>query len=403
MTLSPKAFADEARKELNDGILDWWMSHGLDQENGGFIGEVDNQNNQVPTAEKGSVLNARILWTFSSAYRIEKLEKYKEMADRAYAYLRDYFIDKEFGGIYWLLDCKGNPVDTKKQVYAQAFALYGLSEYCRIDPNPEARELCDQFFGVIEKFTYDPTNGGYFESYTREWKLMEEQRLSVKDEADPKSMNTHLHIMEAYANYYRVTPSQKLADRIRHLLELFEKHIIDSKTGNFSLFFSEKWDKTSPIVSFGHDIEGSWLLMEAAEVIEDEAWIDRITAPAMRLADETVARGLDADGSLFYEQIGLDGHLDDDKHWWPQIEAVVGLINAWQVSDNPAYYEHAVGLWTFIKKNIIDSQYGEWFFLVSREGEPILDKEPKAGFWKCPYHNSRGCMELIERLEKLES
>jgi len=402
MTLSPKQFAEAARKELNENILGWWMTHCIDETNGGFIGEVDNQNNPIEDADKGSVLNARILWTFSSAYRVEKNERYKQMADRAFEYFTIHFIDKEFGGIYWLLDSKGRPADTKKQIYAQAFALYGMSEYCRIDPSPKARELCEMLYQVIENHARDKELGGYCESCDREWKPLEEQRLSVKDEAVPKSMNTHLHIMEAYANYYRVAPSSALADRIRDLLEIFDKYIIDHKTGNFSLFFQENWDKTSPIVSFGHDIEGSWLLMEAAEVIEDQEWIDRITGPAMRLVDETVARGLDTDGSLFYEQMGLEGHLDDDKHWWPQIEAIVGLINAWQLRENFAYYNHALDIWSFIQKSIVDSKYGEWFFLVSREGEPITDKEPKAGFWKCPYHNSRGCLELIERLEALE-
>jgi mannobiose 2-epimerase len=403
MILKNELFAqlkDEMSHELQS-ILDYWTRNTIDKENGGFYGRINGQNQIIPNSDKGAVLNARILYTYSAAYRILKNPKLIDIAHRAKIYLLEKFWDQEHGGIYWMLDYKGNAADTKKQIYALSFAMYALTEYFRVTNDKEALDYAIQLFELIEKYSFDKDLNGYFEAYSREWELLEDLRLSEKDENERKTMNTHLHILEAYTNLYRVWPNKKLQKQLRNLIEIFTEKIIDKTTNSFNLFFDESWFSKSEISSFGHDIEGTWLLYEAAEVLNDKALIVNIEDVILKMIDQVAKNGLDADGGMVYE--GKQRKvIDFDKHWWPQAEAIVGFVNAWQLSKNEDYLEKAINVWTFTKNKIIDKQNGEWFFRVNREGTPYIE-EDKVGPWKCPYHNSRACLEIIERYEKLNN
>jgi cellobiose epimerase len=390
---------NELSTEL-ENILKYWIAKTPDNENGGFYGRISGDNKLMPLCNKGSVLNARILWTFSAAYRLLGKEKYLEMAKRAKNYLAKYFYDTQFGGIYWMLDQKGNPFDTKKQIYAQAFAIYALAEFYRISQDQESLDFAINLYHLIEKHSFDKNLNGYFEAYSREWNLMEDLRLSEKDANEKKTMNTHLHVLEAYTSLYRVWPDCGLQIQLKNLVQLFLDRIIDSQTSSFKLFFDEQWNAKSSVTSFGHDIEGSWLLHEAAEVLHDEPLLETVKKISLKMAEKVAAEAIDTDGSLVYE--AEHGHIVDyDRHWWPQAEAIVGFFNAWQLSGNKKFIDKALGVWNYIKHQIIDKENGEWYFRVNRDGLPYHE-EDKVGPWKCPYHNGRACLEILERCRKME-
>jgi len=353
-------------------------------------------------APRAAVINARILWTFSVAARVLKKPEYREMADRAFEYILRKFWDKEHGGVYWMLDYKGNPISDRKQVYAQAFTVYGLAEYYRATGKTESLDRAKVLFRLIEKHSHDPGFKGYVEACSREWGALEDMRLSEKDLNSPKSMNTHLHVMEAYTALLRVWRDSDLAARQNDLLEVTMDRIVDGATGHFQLFFDKQWNSMSDHVSFGHDIEGSWLLWEAAEVLGDpvlHAWAQKV---AVRMAEVVYDEGLDKDGSLFYERNSKGEFVDPNKHWWAQAEAVVGFYNAWKLSGQARFLEASQLAWRYIENRIIDRQSGEWLAKLRPDGTPWKEGEDPdvclAGPWKCPYHNSRVCFEMMERL-----
>jgi mannobiose 2-epimerase len=388
-----ESFLIGARNELEQNILQFWIRYCQDNEYGGFVGRMSNDRSVVKDAPKGLVLNARILWTFSAAYRFEKNDEYLKMAKRAYDYIMQYFWDKQFGGAYWLLDHTGKAVDDSKEVYGQSFLIYGLSEYYLATGDKAALEKAKELFNLIEKHCHDDTNKGYFETFKRDWSATEKARLASGDAREKKTMNTHLHLLEAYTNLYRVWKDEKLKSRLIELIEIFQKHIINSKTYHFNLFFDEKWYSTKDIISFGHDIEGSWLLYEAAEVLGDEHTTKQIQLLALKMAQAVYEQGFDIDGSLFYEAEG--GRITNaQKDWWPQAEAVIGLINAYQLSGQEHFFEGAERSWSYIHEHIVDSEYGEWFWASDRSNLKVSE-------WKCPYHNGRACLEVIRRLQEI--
>ncbi|HEY1113181.1 MAG TPA: AGE family epimerase/isomerase [Chitinophagaceae bacterium] len=387
-------YRQEVAQELK-GILDYWQTRTLDLEQGGFVGRIDYRNHVYADAPKGSVLNSRILWTFSAAYNETGKEEYGELAYRAFRYLADHFMDKEYGGVYWTVDHTGAPLDTKKQIYALSFAVYGLSEYYRGSQSEEAKRLAIELYVAIEKHSYDPQYGGYIEALARDWKELEDLRLSAKDANEKKSMNTHLHVLEGFTNLYRIWPDEGLKQRLIELIHLFLDHIIDPDTNHLILFFDEAWKAKSGIVSYGHDIEAAWLLQEAAEVVGDEALLGQVKERSVKIA-AAAAKGLDKDGGLWYEWDGAEQHLVKEKHWWPQGEAMVGFFNAWQNTGDEAFLKASLDSWRFTKEHLIDKQNGEWFWGV-KEDYSIMN-EDKVGLWKCPYHNSRACLEIMRRI-----
>jgi mannobiose 2-epimerase len=396
---------EKVETELLAGILPFWLEHTIDEDYGGFHGLVANDLTFDPHAAKGLILNARILWTFSKAFSVYKQPAHLAAAHRAYEYLCRCFWDDEFGGVYWMVDYSGHPLEAKKRIYGQAFTVYALAEYAQAIAGREPIDRAMRLVAQIESAAHDDQHGGYFEAYERNWTLAADQRLSDVDLDEKKSMNTHLHLLEAYATLLRQHEDVTVRFRLRELIEIFLKHIIDPATQHFILFFDEAWQPKSKITSFGHDIEGSWLLCEAAEVLGDADVLARVRVTAVKMAQAVFEQALDADGGLLYEaEKKSDGPaqiVNSDKHWWPQAEAVVGFLNAFELSRNVHFLEAAKRSWAFIEEHIIDHHYGEWFWLVSRDGVPDAQRE-KVGPWKCPYHNSRTCIEVMERLHRLD-
>jgi len=383
----------ELEKELAN-ILHYWMHHAVDEKCGGFYGKIDNDNVVDVNAPKGLVLNGRILWAFSAAYNHTGEKQYLAIADRAWHFLVNHFLDNQFGGFYWSLGKDGEIGDSKKQIYGIAFCLYGFSEYYKATNNSKALQQAKYCYFCIERYSFDKDRGGYLEAFTRNWEPISDLRLSTKDANEKKTMNTHLHVLEAYANLYKVWNDEKLRNSIRLLLETFIKYFVNSDSGHLYLFFDEEWQVKGDIVSYGHDIEAAWLLLEAAEIIGDDEMVGKIKLISVKMA-VAAAKGLDIDGGLWYEV--EHGKLVYQKHSWPQAEAMVGFFNAWQITNDKKYLHYVLNNWQFIQQYMVDKENGEWFWGVNRD-HTVMDGKDKAGFWKCPYHNSRACLELIRRI-----
>lgn len=395
MTETINTLRKEVTEELEGNILPFWMNKMTDRERGGFYGRISGEDVLMPDEPKGAILNARILWTFSAAYRLLKKPEYLATATRAKRYLLDFFYDKQFGGIYWSVDCEGNPLDTKKQIYALGFAIYGLSEYARATGDEEALEYAIRLFEVIEKYSFDAEKNGYVEALTRDWQPIADMRLSDKDENEKKTMNTHLHILEPYANLYRVWKDGRLKTQLKNLIELFVTKILDTQTYHLNLFFEDDWTNKYHLISYGHDIEASWLIHEAALVLGDETVLKQIEPVIVRIA-RAADEGLNADGSMTYERFSDKGETDCELHWWVQAENVVGHLNLYQHFGDEEALSTALRCWQFIKDKLIDRENGEWYWSRFADGS-INRNDDKAGFWKCPYHNGRMCLEINER------
>ena len=419
-----KKLKSEMQDVLENNILRFWLEKMIDHENGGFYGRIDGHGQLHPEAEKGAILNARILWSFSSAYRVLGKQEYLDAATRAKDYFLDHFIDYEYGGVYWSLDYKGNPLDTKKQFYAIGFAIYGLSEYARATGDREALDFALQLFDCIEYHALDHENNGYIEALTRDWQPVADMRLSEVDANSPKSQNTHLHIIEPYANLYRclkefqavnscdyvpiigsvlpldITVPREMFVRVeaalRNLIGIFTHKILNPETYHLDLFFEMDWTRgAGHFESYGHDIECSWLIHEAALVLGDTDLLKRVE-PIVSLVGKASEKGLNSDGSMIHEANLDTGGKDDDLHWWVQAEAVVGFVNIYQYFGDEAALQKAVSCWQYIKENLIDWDGGEWYWSRYADGK-LNTNDDKAGFWKCPYHNSRMCLEIMER------
>lgn len=386
------------QQELED-ILAYWIKFTMDEKHGGFVGKIDHYNNVYTEAPKGSVLNARILWTFSAAYHLTKKQEYLAVAERAFHYFTEHFIDKEFGGVYWTVDYKGQPLDTKKQIYALSFAVYGLSEFYCATKNKNALQAAINIYNDIVKHSYDKKYGGYFEALTREWKEIDDLRLSTKDANEKRSMNTHLHVLEAFANFYRVDANEILKQQLNELVQIFLNHIVSSKTNHLILFFDEQWKERSEIISYGHDIEAAWLIQEAAELVNNELSLMSVKKRSIQIA-KAAEEGLDDDGGLWYEYNPGQNHLIRQKHSWPQAEAMIGFFNTWQNTGEEKYLKQSLKSWEFVKKYMHDQNCGEWYWGVHEDYSP-MKQEDKVGIWKCPYHNSRACIEIINRINSL--
>lgn len=400
----------EMQDVLHENILRFWLDNMQDEERGGFYGQMTGDGRIVKDAPKGGILNARILWSFSAAFRVTGREEYLMAAIRAKDYILDHFFDPEYGGTYWSLNADGTPLDTKKQFYALGFMLYGLSEYVRATGDIGALPACIALYNIIEEHSWEPQFGGYIEACNRDWSPIADMRLSDKDANYPKSQNTHLHIIEPYTNLYRVWPDRGLAKSLRRLIDIFCERILNPETHHLDLFFDNDWTRgAGHLESYGHDIECSWLMHEAALVLGQKKVIARVE-PIVRLVAEASEKGLNPDGSMTHEANLDTGHVDADRHWWVQAETVVGFANIYQHFADESALDKASRCWEYIKDNLIDREGGEWWWSVAPppalpEGEGAAEllkgrtnrTDDKAGFWKCPYHNSRMCLEIIER------
>ena len=392
--LAAQALASQVKKELTENILPYWSSRML-RPDGLLTGRIDGNDNADPTAPVGGIMTARMLWTFASAYRLLGDPAYLETAVFAKNLIISKFYDSEFGGTYWSLNPDGTPLDTKKQIYAIAFTIYGLAELNRATGDAEALEYAIKLFNSIEDHSFDEEKDGYFEAFTRTWDPIEDMRLSDKDANESKTMNTHLHVLEAYTCLFRVWNNPLLEKRLRGLIDIFDNHIL-GKDDHLLLFFDNDWNCGYDIISYGHDIEASWLIHEAALVLGDREVLERIESRVPSIV-RSAGEGFTPEGGMIYEREGHEGHADMDRHWWVQAETVVGYFNLWDHFSVQEGLENALTCWEFIKNNLVDREKGEWFWSLRADGTVNRDDD-KAGFWKCPYHNGRMCMEIIERL-----
>lgn len=384
-----ETYRSAVHQEL-ENILRFWTDRTFDDKHGGFIGKMDIQGQIDANAPKGLVLNARILWTFSAAYQHTQNPRDLAAAQRAFAALAP-FKDAQWGGHYWSTEADGTPLEERKQIYGLAFVLYGLSEFYKISKDAQILEECWAIYRWIEKNSFNPKNKGYLEAVARDGSALEDLRLSAKDLNAPLSMNTHLHILEAYTNLYRIAPDEALKGQLENLVDVFLGHIIDSDSKHLHLFFDEKWQPIGAEVSYGHDIEAAWLLLEAAEAIHYR--VSTCQKTAVEIA-EAVLPALDGKGGLDYE-----AHRRE-RHWWVQAEAMVGFLNAYQVSKEVHFLEKSALCWDFIQQYMLDHTHGEWFWGYTADGQ-LMQAEDKVGFWKCPYHNARACMEVERRMVDL--
>jgi mannobiose 2-epimerase len=401
-TLSPTPTLTSLRAELEaelvERILPFWMQRTVDEQHGGYVGLIYEDGTVLADAPKSSILNARILWTFSAAYSALGRDDIRAAARRAFEYFSVYFMDGTHGGVYWTVDAQGAPDDDRKHVYAQAFAIYALAEYHRATHDTTSLESAIAIFDLIEANAYDHVFGGYEEAFNRAWFVLDDARLGADDVDAPKSMNTHLHLLEAYTALLRVWPNQLLEKRLRELVEIFVNVVAGDGTAHAQQFFESDWTPVERVVSYGHDIETSWLVLDAADALGDPALRERAKEMALRLALSVHDMGFDEEYGGLYCGTDARGMLDTDKEWWQQAEAVVGFLNAFSESGDDAYLDAMHETWVFVRQYFRDLENGEWHRRVSRSGKVRAGHE-KVGPWKCSYHNARMCLEIMARVQ----
>ena len=402
-TLALPELRRRAEAELVQDILPFWVRHAFDPATGYLTGVLTNDLRRLDDVPRHVVICARLLWTYGAAVRYEPRPEWLETGRRAFALLTGPFWDAQHGGVYWSLDPDGRVLSDRKQIYAQAFAIYGLAEWYAATGDATALARARALFELVEQHAAEPKHGGYFEARGAAWDELADQRLSARDLNVPKSMNTLLHVLEAYTTLLRVWPDPGLRGRLKALLTDMLDHVVTTTPHTrCELFFDLEWRPQSPTISYGHDIEASWLLWEAAEALGDSALCVRTRRVALDMAAGVLAHGCDTDGSIFYEG-RADRITIPEKHWWPQAEAVVGFLNAHALDGGEAWLEAAGRAWQFIEDHVIDRKHGEWFAELDRSGQPVGEYPERAGSckigpWKCPYHNARACLEIMRRV-----
>ena len=382
-------FLQEVRENLTSCILPYWLK--LKDPRGGYYGEVAADGTVLYDAPRGVILNARIIWSFAAAYQALHETSYLVAAVHARDYFLEHFCDHKYGGVYWSVDAEGERLDTKKQLYAQGFAIYGLSELYKVTRDDEVLKNAVNLYKVVETYFADKENGGYIEALARDFSPLEDMSLSAHDINADKTMNSHLHILEAYANLYQVWPDEELKGAVERLLDIIGTKVM-AADGHLQLYFTRDWSVMPGGVSYGHDIETSWLALECAFALKDLDIVNRVRPWALAMG-KAGNEGLLADGSLRYEKL-LDGSFDDSRQWWVQAETVVGNLWLWKYHSDPQGAERALAAWSYIRDHLVDREAGEWWWAVLADGSLDLS-QPKAGFWKCPYHNTRMCLQVL--------
>ena len=391
---SIEALRTETTRNLKENILPFWMDKVVDPA-GGFYGVVLNDGTPIPGADKGAVLNARILWTFSQAYRLYALEPYRQMADRAADYYVSHFVDPIYGGVFWSLNSDGYFKNTVKQTYAAAFGIYGLSEHFRATGCQRSLQTAIAIYQTLEERVHDKAGLGYIESFQRDYTRSQVKGVDGQMDAS-KTMNTHIHVLEAYTTLYHVWPNEALKANLRELLQILNTRLYSPKRNHLILYCDDDWTPTGGEVdSYGHDIETAWLMCEAAAVVGDPELEAKVKTQALKMTETALKEGLNEEGVMRYEKV--DGEYSKRLAWWPQCETVIGAINAWQLTGNKAFFEAAQRNWEYVKAHFVDETHGGWYKGLTEDGSPA--REPKVSEWNCPYHNSRMAFELAKRLE----
>lgn len=381
------------KSNINNVILPFWKGL-IDKDNGGFYGEVGYDLKVDASADKGCILNSRILWSFSNAYLVLNDETALPYAKQAYEFLKNSFLDKEYGGVYWSLHADGTPSDTTKHSYNQAFAIYALSSYYDATKEQEALELANQLYELVESKWKDEY--GYQEAYNRDFTPASNEKLSENGVLASKTMNTMLHIFEAYTELYRVSGQKRVADSMRWLLDIFYNKVYNKEKHRFEVFFDEKMNSLIDLHSYGHDIESAWLIDRGLEVLKDDNYTNRIGEMTKDLEEKIYSCGYDGKSVLAECE---DGVVLETRVWWVQCEAIIGFYNAYQKDHSKIEYKEAAeNIWKYVEEHIVDHRPGsEWFWEVDLQDQENKE-QPIAGAWKCPYHNSRLCYEMIRRM-----
>lgn len=380
----------KAKDELLDHIAPFWITL-IDEENGGFYGEVNYDLTINKDSVKGGIQTSRILWFFSSLYSATKNEEYKKAAEHTYKFLRDKLIDDEFQGVYWMVDAKGNPEDTRKHVYCQSFAIYALSEYFRATGDAEALDIAMNLFNLVETKGFNEENQAYLEEFDRQWNITPNEMLSENGVIAEITTNTHLHVLEAYTTLYLATEDKNVGERLKALIYTFEEKIYDHN-GHLKVFFDKNWNTIIDLKSYGHDIEASWLVDDAYKALgfKDEKVEKMIRDIAYKIEEQ-----IQEDGSLINEC--EDGVKDFTRVWWVQVEAMVGYLNAYERTENKDFLKIVNNLMTYTMDKMVDPREGgEWYWSIEADGKPTERSviEP----WKTPYHNGRFCLEFMKRI-----
>lgn len=385
-------FATEIKEHLVNDLIPFWQ--GLkDEENGGFYGYLSYDLKLDKKAVKGCILNSRILWFFSNAYMVLGDPSLLESAAYAYQFLKEHCVDDEFGGVFWSLTYDGKPEDTTKHTYNQAFSIYALASYYDASKNPEALEIAWKLYDLVESKCKD--GYGYLEAFTRSFEPEENDKLSENGVIAEKTMNTLLHVFEAYTELYRVTKEEKVAKQIRFMMDIIKDKVFNKEIGRQEVFFDRTWNTLIDLYSYGHDIETAWLVDRGLEVLDDEAYTNMLS-PITKIITENIYNRAYIDHSLVNES--ENGVVDTTRVWWVQAEAVVGFLNGYQKQGDKKFLDASVDIWNYIKKYFIDKRNGsEWFWSVKEDHTP--DEKPIVEPWKCPYHNGRMCFEVLRRMK----
>ena len=385
-------FVTEIKEHLVNDLIPFWQ--GLkDEENGGFYGYLSYDLKLDKKAVKGCILNSRILWFFSNAYMLLGDSSLLESATHAYQFLKDYCVDNEFGGVFWSLAYDGTPEDTTKHTYNQAFSIYALASYYDASKNPEALEIAWKLYDLVESKCKDEY--GYLEAFTRNFEPEENDKLSENGVIAEKTMNTLLHVFEAYTELYRVTKEEKAAKQIRFMMDIIKDKVFNKEIGRQEVFFDKTWNSLIDLYSYGHDIETAWLVDRGLEVLDDEVYTNMLS-PITKIITENIYNRAYIDHSLVNE--AENDVVDTTRVWWVQAEAVVGFLNGYQKQGDKKFLDASVDIWNYIKEYFIDKRNGsEWFWSVKEDHTP--NEKPIVEPWKCPYHNGRMCFEVLRRMK----
>ena len=389
----------EFRENLQGGILRFWLDHAIDRENGGMIGWLDRKGNPIPPGTKSLVQQARVVWTFSAAYRQFPEPAYKEAATHTLRFLREKMLDKRNGGYFWLVNREGRVMDAKKHLYGESFAIYALAEYARAFNDRVAREEALALFRLIDRKGHDDANGGYREAFRWDWQpLIRDATLGARGR---KSMNSHIHLLESFTTLHLATHDSKVRARVEELLKICTEKIVDVEQGYARLFFTDDWKPAgSETSSYGHDIELNWLMTEAAEALGDD-WAKshpEVARTALALVDHTLRDGFDRKRGGVYDEGPAAGPVRSRRMiWWVQAEALVGLLNAYQMTGKAEYHDRFEQQARYTLDHFVDREYGEWYNTIEPDGKITGEKTSE---WKGPYHAGRACLEVIRRLSE---
>lgn len=392
-----KEFTANVKTHLQDKLLPFWM--GLqDQEFGGYYGYMDYELQLDKKAVKGCILNSRILWTFSNAYKQDPKIEYLKAAQHAYKFMVEHCFDHEFGGIYWSMTYDGKPSDTTKHTYNQAFAIYALSSYYDITKDPQVLEQAFSLYQIIEHKCKDAR--GYLESFNVKFEPEDNSKLSENGVIASRTMNTLLHVFEAYTELYRVTKNQdvrtlQVKGNLLYMLDLIDSKIFNEKLGRQEVFFDDQWNSLIDLYSYGHDIETSWLIDRCLKIVDEPSYTARMSKVVNTLAQQIYNIAYKNHSLMNECEKGVD---NTRRIWWVQAETVVGFLNAYENLKDPKFLEAAHDVYQYIMTYLVDPRSGsEWFWSVDENGNP--EHLPIVEPWKCPYHNGRMCFEVLRRLQ----